>query len=501
MASATRSSAKTRAQASRPSAKQADKAAATEVSDRPSIRVRMYRQGLGDCLLFSILRPEGEPDFHMMIDCGVLLGTPAAGDRLKAVVADIIQETNGKIDVLAVTHEHYDHVAGFVLAQDSFALPGKPEKGKLSVGQVWFAWTEKPDDPLAKELREDRGRQVAALAAVANRLGSAANAACPELDAALAYFGAAAGSVGATRRGMEIAAGLAQGANLIYHDPGAIITPTGAPEIRIYVLGPPRDRAQLLKRDAAAEVYHLDDTRLAESVIAAYAPDDEAVGALTAPFDRAWATPLDPRPTIGPVAEFLNARYFGTPNGTPDVDPAWRRIDDAWLEGASEFALALDASTNNTSLVMAVEVVKTGQVLLFAADAQVGNWLSWHKLKWADAGLMADAATLLGKTIFYKVGHHGSHNATLRTQGLELMPKTGIVAFITVDQVMAQAKRWNRMPLPALVDALTERCGGPPIRVDQEVGPGSPVKSGGTWPNFTDKPSYGSLYHEWSLAL
>ena len=43
--------------------------------------------------------------------------------------------------MLVVTHEHWDHVSGFVQARDA----ARPDK--LTVGEVWLAWTEKPDDP------------------------------------------------------------------------------------------------------------------------------------------------------------------------------------------------------------------------------------------------------------------------------------------------------------------------------------------------------------------
>ena len=77
-----------------------------------------------------------------MIDCGVILGTRDASAKLQAVIADIIRTTGGKVDVLAVTHEHYDHVAGFVLADDLFAAPGdRADPKKLAVEEVWFAWT------------------------------------------------------------------------------------------------------------------------------------------------------------------------------------------------------------------------------------------------------------------------------------------------------------------------------------------------------------------------
>src|SRR5687768_2131673 len=61
---------------------------------------------------------------------------------------------------------------------------------------------------------------------------------------------------------------------------------------------------------------------------------------------------------------------------------AWRRIDDDWLDSAGEFALQLDSYTNNTSLAMAIELKGTGKVLLFVADAQAGNWISWAGLSW-----------------------------------------------------------------------------------------------------------------------
>ena len=67
--------------------------------------------------------------------------------------------------------------------------------------------------------------------------------------------------------------------------------------------------------------------------------------------------------------------------------------------------------TNNSSLVLAIELVASGKVLLFAADAQTGNWSSWAGVNWDDHTVHTD--DLLARTVFYKVGHHASHNATL----------------------------------------------------------------------------------------
>ena len=94
-------------------------------------------------------------------------------------------------------------------------------------------------------------------------------------------------------------------------------------------------------------------------------------------------------------------------------------------------ALKLDSDTNNTSLALAIELVPSGKVLLFPGDAQAGNWNSWHKLKWPrkdDPDHPVTVADLMSRTVLYKVGHHASHNATLRDKGLELMVDPDLVS-------------------------------------------------------------------------
>ena len=91
---------------------------ASEARAGVRVRVRMYRQGLGDCFLLSLPGAAGR-EFHVMVDCGVILGTPDAADRLRLVLDDVIRTTGGRVDVLVVTHEHYDHVAAFA------AVPGQ----------------------------------------------------------------------------------------------------------------------------------------------------------------------------------------------------------------------------------------------------------------------------------------------------------------------------------------------------------------------------------------
>jgi hypothetical protein len=113
------------------------------------------------------------------------------------------------------------------------------------------------------------------------------------------------------------------------------------------------------------------------------------------------------------------------------------------------------------------------KVLLFSADAQIGNMLSWHQkeLEWPGEGEnneTVNASYLLKRTVLYKVGHHGSRNATLRAKGLELMESTDLVAMIPVDEAWAkdEARGWEH-PAEKLLNRINERTKGRIIRSDK----------------------------------
>ena len=104
-----------------------------------SVRIRMYRAGLGDCFLLTFDREEGDP-FNILIDCGVHSRKSEAVEKLRKA-AEHIEETlprNGegkaRLDLLVVTHEHWDHLSGFAQARDVF--------DRILVDQVWAPWTE-----------------------------------------------------------------------------------------------------------------------------------------------------------------------------------------------------------------------------------------------------------------------------------------------------------------------------------------------------------------------
>jgi hypothetical protein len=219
---------------------------------------------------------------------------------------------------------------------------------------------------------------------------------------------------------------------------------------------------------------------------------------------KAWRTPVRPEERSFGCKEgeaFFKDRYGFVANDAL----AWRRIDDDWLSEAENLALQLDSLTNNSSLALAIEVGNARRVILMAADAQVGNWLSWHDGTWqarpnGGASESVSAEDLLGRTVLYKVGHHGSHNATLKQKGLEMMNSDELVAMIPVDQKFANNTKGWQMPFPNLLTELTRRTKGRVIRADGGV-PAKAAVDAGVRKKFFDAANETALYTEYMVTM
>ncbi|MGH8432773.1 MAG: hypothetical protein ACREUF_20485, partial [Solimonas sp.] len=277
-----------------------------------------------------------------------------------------------------------------------------------------------------------------------------------------------------------------------YLEPGQVVEACG---LKTYVLGPPRSEA-LLKKDApsrgdAKEVYltNLDSVMLAESAVRARR---QSTGTGSAYEDAApFAKPHLQRGPGSAAKADLRLLY-------KDEGQMYRRIDGDWTASVEALALKMDSDTNNTSLVLAFEL-PDGQVLLFPGDAQVGNWLSWGSQTYprkAKDGAPPPVTIddLLRRVTFYKVGHHASHNATLRQAGLEKMTDGRLTAAIPVVEAVAAiqgpgrktaGKGW-KMPYPDLYAELQHRTKGRIVRGD-----GNPAEEGTAFkkaPTDKDRP-------------
>ena len=162
----------------------------------------MYRGVLGD--FFFVKHAVGSNSFKMLIDCGVLqrIGSEKAKpttslgkDRIIAGVKDFIRDTGGSIDLMVATHEHYDHLSGFILANRDFA--------NFKIGKVWMAWTEDRADKLANSYRNKKNKALAALAALSDNPTFAATGEMETVRNLMQFYG----DVGRVQRATMGAAG------------------------------------------------------------------------------------------------------------------------------------------------------------------------------------------------------------------------------------------------------------------------------------------------------
>jgi hypothetical protein len=449
------------------------------------VAIRAYCHGLGDCFLLRFGRENEEP-FSMVIDCGIILGTPSPEVQIRPVVQDIFKETGGelaadgtvskraKVDLLVNTHEHWDHLSGFIQAQSDWDA--------IDFDQVWFAWTERKGDKLADDLRKEMADKKEKLKRAKEKGAGLADPKTGALiESLLGLFGDGAldGALGAaggktTLDALNYIKGRFAGREeaISYKEPG--VAQPLVPGIRVYFLGPPHRRERLMRTLPGKDKEVYEGLALTQESAFMAALDDHLGNPLT-PEEQALcakARPFDSRDGASRADAQKNG-FFARTYFEPTQD--WRSIDGDWLAGAEELALALDSATNNTSLAMAFEL-PNGKFLLFPGDAQVGNWLSWYDQPYIlEDGTKRTIDDILPNVCFYKAGHHGSHNATLRELGLEKMPSGRFSAFVPVDTHVAHEKKgWCNMPLPALVNRLREKSDE--VVLADEVMVGQPLR-------------------------
>jgi hypothetical protein len=439
----------------RPMTKASGAASADPAKRDFRMRVRMYRHGSGDCFLLSFPRRDAAP-FQLLIDCGALARDTAKMTELVEEIRDtLISENPGdkgkaRLDVVVGTHEHKDHLSGFNQARDVFS-------NEFDFGEVWLAWTEDLSQKEIRDIKTARREAGKKLKAAVSALALDGAPAAIADAAALLQFSADDDSVDSKTVAAALEylklRGRQPGIALRFLKPGAKpLTLKGVDGVKVFVLGPPLDPI-LLKSSEVTEAMKQDGTIYNMSPAGLAGVDALAAAAAA---DSASA----------------NFRPFSLPVTNVDMENApryneepWRRIDHDWMGALGQVALDLDNDTNNSSLVLAFEFEETGEVLLFAADAQVGNWLSWRNLTFRDGERRVPAMELLSRTVFYKVGHHCSHNATLRKGGLESMHDERLVAFIPLDIETASkqgAKEhggWD-MPAAPLFKALKQKTAG-----------------------------------------
>jgi hypothetical protein len=346
------------------------------------VTLRAYQVGFGDCFLLTFHYASEER--HVLVDFGSTSRPKNRGPSLMLDVADDVKRRcGGQLHAVVATHRHRDHISGFATNAEGTA-PGDV----IASCDPWVVvqpWTEDPGaDPSGVPVPDDeRNAFVAALAsmhavseAALGEVGRlrARNAIGRDSHRELTFLGEDNLTNESAVRNL-----MTMGRERVYVHYG---TKSGLedvlPGVRTRVLGPPsleqsQEIRSMRSRDVA-EYWHL------QALAGRF-----AAGAGTAIFPDA---PKYPAASIPPPTRWFTRRM--------------RRVR---AEQLLSLVRALDRVMNNTSLILLFEA--GGKKLLFPGDAQIENW-SYALGK-------ASVRRLLASTDFYKVGHHGSLNATPKT--------------------------------------------------------------------------------------
>jgi hypothetical protein len=339
-----------------------------------------YQVGFGDCFLLRFTYPNDEHR-HVLID----FGTTGKPKGMKAnlplrIAEDIKQKCGDRLDAVVATHRHKDHISGFATTKN-----GKGSGdiiASLKPKLVIQPWTEhpraRPDARKAPGISQSMRLHGAALERMHDVAGASKELAKRMRKAIDFSVADEIEFLGDDNLKNEPAVrNLAQmGDKTRYVNFGSKSgLESLLPGVKVHVLGPPtleqsKEIAQQRSRD----------------------PDE---------FWHFWGV----QALASKTATAQAGKLF--PGAAMESNPQWarwfrQRLTQVHADSTLQLVRILDDAMNNTSVILLFEV--NGKRVLFPGDAQAENWLY--------ALSKPRIQKLLRGVDVYKVGHHGSLNAT-----------------------------------------------------------------------------------------
>jgi hypothetical protein len=382
----------------------------------------MYQVGFGDCFLLSFEYAQkvgGRSERHVLIDFGSNKAAKQGSDPA-ATAKLIAKHCGGTLDAIVVTHRHKDHVSAFGTAASSDVIGG------LHPGLIVRPWTEDPKAP-----SKSKGHALSFVQALDRAQGFAGSLVEHIGEGARGLRGDLHALAAAQVKNPEAVANLnkwakaAKGTYVSIGDEsglGALL-----PGVTVSVLGPPTVAQwdAILKYKASSPEYWIGlSTALSRGrlpVDASIESDEEVpVGAIG---PERWIVDKMRRQHLGLLQRIVNT---------------------------------MDDTLNNTSVILLFEV--GGKRLLFPGDAQLENWqYVLHEYK---KGALAKDLTDVD---LYKVGHHGSRNATPKLSLFGLWQKGAAAKHPLASVVSTREDAYpakseaTKVPQAALLAALRKR--------------------------------------------
>jgi hypothetical protein len=395
------------------------------------VEIRSYQVGFGDCFLLSFDYGKKRQK-HVLIDFGTT-GLPrkkkpsAHMPEVAKAIEKLIKGT-GELVAVVATHRHADHISGF--GTDNRTGKSGEIIRRLKPKVVMQPWTEDPKAPkkglsaTAKKERKGFLTTLSSMHGVAAQALQLASAKPKWMSATalreLSFLGEDnIANKSAVKNLMDM--GAATGAKpeyLRFGDKSKL--ETLLPGVKVHILGPP----DLTQSDAIRSQRATDQNefwQLRATTLKKFAP------AVAAAKGGKQAPP--------------EARWFRD------------RLQGMGSSNLLEIVRQLDGQMNNTSLILLFEV--NGKKLLFPGDAQLENWSYCLR----DAKNAGEIRKLLAQVDFYKVGHHGSLNATPREMLWKNFAKKGKgkrlkTMLSTMPNKHGNTKKDTEVPRETLVDAL-----------------------------------------------
>lgn len=395
--------------------------------------LKTYNVGFGDCFLFSVEYDNGD-ERRVLIDCGSMKSPPNTKNWIKKVVTSINEECGGdkdnpgKLHVVVATHRHKDHISAFASKTTGGMLEA------MNPDIVIQPWTEDPDIPEDATAPLDRDntpttarRSLAMMNLFAENLfgqkgESKSLSHLERIDEKtfqrLSFIGE---DNVRNRQAVERLIKMGKGGKARYvHAKMPLDLSDLLPGVEIEVLGPPTteqwaDIKQMARTHE--EFWHI--AALSSMQAGSGGPDPfPNIAGEKASRDQAWV------------------RY---------------RLKRVELNRLYRIVTTLDRTLNNTSLILLFRV--GDKSFLFPGDAQIENW---------SFALGDDEVVEKLKDVdVYKVGHHGSLNATPKSlwehfekKGKKSKPGRLTTVLSSLDGKHGKVENKTEVPRRTLVKAL-----------------------------------------------
>jgi hypothetical protein len=397
-----------------------------------SLRVRAYQVGFGDCILVTVTYPEqlpsGRTEGHLLFDFGSKVRAKG-GPSMPKLAAKIAEHCGGHLEVVVATHRHQDHVRGFGDPKAQVHLD------PLQPNVVVRPWTDRPVGGRDDLQSADRGFLELLDAVAGHNSAVTEQFALDRHDLAKRARALAELGVGNVQALAMLDVWVpAEHTRWVKADD--VVDVSGfLPGVRIDVLGPPT-------------LQQVPKLRSYASGSAEYWLGLAADGKIEPELQ---ATVPDP--------EFQHAKEIvAAPSGLGRAAWLLDELRDTGARQVLDIVAGFDDVLNNTSVVLLVSIGE--RTLLFGGDAQIENWSYPLDRVYGANDHKKDEKLRdrLANVDLYKVGHHGSRNATPRRL-VELWrtartPDRPLCSVLSTQDGVYGTLAEGKVPKQELIDAL-----------------------------------------------